>query len=127
MRLRLMVVLWLISPSVFAGTVCQVQSTGQVVESYSVTQAEGHCQRNLLQLGFSVSDIAQLTVSESERMEMLNIWRQHPQNPDVVKQEQDHQQGTEQDIPVGVLGGTLGGALAALGISTLRGKKKEPA
>ena len=75
--------LWM--PVADAATVCRVISTEQVAETYSATQPDGVCVRNLTSAGIPVADIEQLTVDEAERTTRLASWQDHPNNPDKEK------------------------------------------
>ncbi len=71
-----------------AATICRVASTGQIAETYSSTQPEGLCVRNLTSSGIPAQDIEQLTVDEPVRRQQLARWEAHANNPDVEKRRQ---------------------------------------
>ena len=72
---------------VSADTVCQVISTEQVVESFSNTQPDGTCLKDLMSSGIANNDIAQLTVTAKDRADKLTAWQIDVKNPDVPVQQ----------------------------------------
>jgi len=85
MRILLVLCLWM--PIAEAATVCRVISTEQVAETYSATQPDGHCARNLMSAGIPAADIEQLTVTEPERAAQVAAWSDHANNPEKAKRQ----------------------------------------
>ena len=92
----------------------------ELLAAFPAWKAVNGVDPGLLRVESTNTEIRLTVPDETEEAAVTTILSAHVPKPPVKPEE-------EQDIPVGVLGGTLGGALAALGINSLRGKKKEPA
>lgn len=117
----------LIVPEVEAARVLIDKQTGKSVNAFQSDPAPGVLLQNYLNNpGVGTADrYEEREVSEEE-------WRRLEEEVNGVErrrlQAEASQQATEPiEIPVGALGGAVAGALAALGVSTITGrKKKEP-